>query len=55
MATLFRDYRVQPVVRQGETLEGARKRVLGVVQDSSVQLLLQMRDPGGVAVRWSRR
>lgn len=55
MATLFRNYRVQPVVNQGETLDGARKRVLDVVKDSSVQLLLQMRDSGSVAVTWSRR
>lgn len=55
MATLFRNYRVQPVVKPGETLDQSRKRVLEVVKDSSVQLLLQMRDPGSVAVTWSQR
>jgi len=55
MATLFRNYRVQPIAKQGETLDVARKRVLEVVKDSSVQLLLQMRDPESVAVTWSRR
>lgn len=55
MAALFRDFRVQPITREGETLDKARQRVLEVVRDSNVELLLQMRDPDSVAVAWSRR
>lgn len=55
MAALFRNHRVQPVPMMGETLDEARNRVLDVVKDSSVELLLQMRDPNSVAVTWSRR
>ena len=55
MATLFRSHRVDPVPKQGETLDQARHRVLEVVKDTRMQLLLQMRDPNSVAVTWSRR
>ena len=55
MATLFRNHRVQPVPRKGETLDQARERVSDVVKDTRMQLLLQMRDPNSVAVTWSRR
>lgn len=55
MAALFRTHRVQPVPGKGETLERARRRVLDVVEDTRMQLLLQMRDPNSVAVAWSRR
>ena len=55
MAALFRTHRVQPVPRKGETLERARRRVLDVVEDTRMQLLLQMRDPNSVSVAWSRR
>jgi len=55
MAALFRDHRVQPVTRIGETLDEARNRVLNVFKDGSVELLLQMRDQNSVAVTWSRR
>lgn len=56
VATLFRQHRVQPVVKAGgETLDQAREKVLNVVKDSNVELLLQMRDPHSVAVSWIRR
>lgn len=55
MATLFRSHRVEPISRPGETLVQAQQRVLNVVKDSSVQLLLQMRDPDSVRVAWRRR
>lgn len=55
MATLFRNHTVRPIPREGETLDTARERVLRVVKDSSVQLLLQMRNLSSVAVTWTRR
>ncbi len=55
MAALFRNHRVEPVPQAGETLSEARQRVLEVVKDSNVELLLQMRDPNNVKVKWRRR
>ena len=55
MAALFRSYRAEPISKLGETPAAARKRVLDVVKDSNVELLLQMRNPDSVSVRWSRR
>lgn len=55
MAALFRKHRAEPVSKVGETLAAARKRVLHVVKDNNVELLLQMRDPDSVSVRWIPR
>lgn len=55
MAALFRNFRADPVLRAGETPAIARKRVLDVVKNSNVELLLQMRDPDSVSVRWTSR
>ena len=55
MVTLFRKHQARPILQPGETFKEARQRVLAVVKDSSVELLLQMRDPGSVAVAWSLR
>lgn len=55
MASLFTEYRAEPVPKVGESLDGARIRLKGVVEDSTVELLLTMKDPKGVGVRWLRR
>lgn len=55
LATLLQKHVAQPVPPWGETLVQVRKRVVGVVRDSNVELLLQMRDPGSVRVRWVER
>ena len=55
MAALFRQYRAEPVPKVGETPAAARKRVLEVVKNSNVELLLQMRDPDSISVRWMAR
>jgi hypothetical protein len=55
MAILFRNLRAEPVSKAGETLAAARKRVLEVVKDSNVELLLQMRNPDSVSVKWTTR
>ncbi|KAL8673580.1 MAG: hypothetical protein Q9168_002012 [Polycauliona sp. 1 TL-2023] len=54
MARLFRGHKAEavPEVEMGESLEGARERVKGMVRDSDVELLLRMRETGGVRVRW---
>lgn len=55
MAALFRNFYADPVSTAGETPASARKRVLDVVKNSNVELLLQMRDPDSVSVRWTSR
>ncbi len=55
MAALFREFVAEPVARDGETPNAARQRVLEVVKDSNVELLLQMRNPESVSVKWSQR
>ena len=55
MAAVFRNHKAQPVVKHGKTLDEARVRVLNVVKYSTVELLLQMRDPDGVALTWAPR
>ena len=53
MAALLRDHRADPVPHEGESMDDARRRVLGVVKNSTLGLLLEMRDPRSVGVRWS--
>lgn len=56
MARLFKDHKAEAVPRfEGQSMHDARTRVLDVVRDSSVELLLGMREPGSVRVRWVER
>lgn len=55
LATLFAKHVVEPVPFQGESLEGARERVMEVVKDSNVELLLQTSRPKTAFVRWRKR
>ena len=54
-AALFRRFRAEPVSKGGETPTAARTRVLEVVKNSNVELLLQMRDPDSISVKWMAR
>lgn len=55
IASLFRDHRVRPIMNPGETHMEAKKRILEVIEDSTLRLLLQMRDPGRLSLAWERR
>ncbi|KAF2229465.1 cytochrome P450 [Viridothelium virens] len=55
MVALLRDHLSEPVPRDGESLDDARGRTLAVVNDSNVELLLQMRNPRDIVVRWRKR
>ncbi|KUI71949.1 Cytochrome P450 4ae1 [Cytospora mali] len=56
MASLFRDWRVKPVMAEGETAEAARKRVLDQIEtDSAPVLLLQMLHPERCPLVWEKR
>lgn len=53
MVALFRGHRAEVVpAYEGEPREEGRNRVKSVVEDSELTLLLGMRNPGAVKVRW---
>lgn len=55
MAVLFREWRVDPVPLEGETIYAARKRVLNLIEtDSYAVLLLQMLHPERATLRWRK-
>ncbi|TLS26232.1 hypothetical protein PpBr36_05045 [Pyricularia pennisetigena] len=53
--TLFGRCSVEPIPRDGENLEQARKRVLELAEDSEPGLTLQMKKPGDIRLRWTKR
>lgn len=55
MAVLFREWRVDPVPLEGETMNAAQKRVLNLIEtDSYPVLLLQMLHPERAPLRWRK-
>lgn len=55
MATLFRNHGVQPVLRAGESMEQALRRIMDVVEDKGVVLLMQMLHPEKAVLEWRKR
>lgn len=55
IATLFRRCNAQPVIKKGEDTDGARQRLLGLMQDSQAMLTLQMNRPKDVLIQWTER
>ncbi|TLD09466.1 hypothetical protein PspLS_12014 [Pyricularia sp. CBS 133598] len=53
--TLFGRCNVEPIPKDGESLEQARKRVLALTQDSQSGLTLQMNKPRDIGLKWTRR
>ncbi|KAI0595636.1 cytochrome P450 [Biscogniauxia sp. FL1348] len=55
MAVLFREWRVDPVIFRGETIDIARERVVKLIEmDSYAVLLLQMIHPERVPLVWKK-
>lgn len=52
MVSLFRKHRIEIIPEKGENIEEARKRAEKAVWDSEIVLLLQMKKPELVGVRW---
>ena len=52
MMTVFRSWKVRPVVFHGETAEKARDRLSSVVADSQPVATLQMNRPSDAILRW---
>ena len=55
MATLMREYRVSPVLEAGETVHSARERVMRTVNESHIEITLQMNKPKSVKLAWKKR
>ena len=55
IAQLFRDHRVEPVLKAGEQMGHARRRIYDAVWDSTTVLALRMKHPENVAIRWVPR
>jgi hypothetical protein len=53
--TLFGKCNVEPVAEKGQTVEQARERLLGLLQDSQPVLTLQINKPREVKLKWTRR
>ena len=55
VATLFRRCSARPVVREGESTQLARQRLLDLLQDSQPVLTLQMNRPEDNHIHWADR
>ncbi|KAI0006870.1 cytochrome P450 [Xylariaceae sp. FL0662B] len=56
IASIFRGWRVDPIQQRGETPEGARARILELIEKDSAQvLLLQMLHPERAPLVWRKR
>lgn len=55
IATIFKNYAVEPVPRPGETLEATRRRLLDVLEDSITRVTLQIKRPEEVKLSWIPR
>jgi cytochrome P450 len=54
MASLFRAHRVQPVLRAGESMKQASKRIMDVIDDRGMKLLMQMLHPENAVLEWQK-
>ena len=52
MVSMFQKHRVEVVPKGNETAKEARARVMECVNDTVIVLLLQMRDPQSVGLKW---
>ncbi|KAL9103638.1 MAG: hypothetical protein Q9163_001333 [Psora crenata] len=55
MMTLFRSYRVSPVVEEGKTIDMAREKLKGLMADSQSFVTLQMNRPRELKLKWEKR
>ncbi|KAK0706119.1 cytochrome P450 [Lasiosphaeria miniovina] len=55
LSTFLRTCSVLPALEEGETLEQARKRLLGVLEDSQPTITLRPRDKKAIYLKWVRR
>ena len=54
LACMFGAHRIRPIAKDGETEKQTRKRVADVANDCEAMMLLKMRDPDRVQMRFER-
>ena len=55
MASLFREHRVEPVLKAGEKADGGQRRLMAMINNAYIaSVTLQMRDPEAVALKWRK-
>lgn len=56
LASLFRQYRVRPVVKNGEVEADAKRALVHMVDDSAISAItLQMLEPRSRSLKWERQ
>ena len=56
LAVLFQQYRVRPVLKEGESEEDGRRALIAMVDNSAISAItLQMQEPRSRALRWEKR
>ncbi|KAF2463555.1 cytochrome P450 [Lindgomyces ingoldianus] len=55
LVTLFRDYRLEPVMEPRETIEDAKLRTRRLAEDVEMRLLHEIREPEKIGLRWSKK
>ena len=55
MLTIFRSWKVEPIVKNGETIPMAQERLKSVMADSQPMITLQMNKPREVKLKWTRK
>jgi cytochrome P450 len=55
MVAMFREYRVAPLARDGESQKAARERAVATLEDTGMLLLLQMLHPEKTPLVWQQR
>ncbi|KAK3387966.1 cytochrome P450 [Podospora didyma] len=55
ISTILRTCSIEPVTKDGETMDQARQRLLDVMQDSQPTTTLRMKRPEDIHLRWVKR
>ncbi|KAK3684325.1 cytochrome P450 [Podospora appendiculata] len=55
MATVFSKCNIEPILREGETVESASRHLVRMIQDTQTRLTMQFKQPGEVRLKWRRR
>jgi cytochrome P450 len=54
-ALLFRNHRVRPVLREGQSVEDGKKELMRMANDSAIDFMMRMRNPKRVSLKWVRK
>ena len=54
MVKLFGRHSVRPVKEEGESERDAEKRIRAVIEDATVAVTLQMREPERIKLKWEK-